>query len=76
MIIEYLKDGKKMLKNKILFVSNISSNLNSLNPSSSAIPNTLFELMKNNVLLVNSNCDSNITISKETNQNLPTNIKS
>ena len=65
-----------MLKNKILFVSNISRNLNSLNPSSSAIPNTLFELMKNNVLLVNSNCDSNITISKETNQNLPTNIKS
>ena len=65
-----------MLKNKILCVSNISSNLNSLNASSSAIPNTLFELMKNNVLLVNSNCDSNITISKETNQNLPTNIKS
>ena len=65
-----------MLKNKILFVSNISSNLDTPNPSSSAIPDTLFELMKNNVLLVNSNCDSNITISKETNQNLPINIKS
>lgn len=56
-----------MLKNKILFVSNISSNLDTPNPSSSAIPDTLFELMKNNVLLVNSNCDSNITIPKEAN---------
>lgn len=65
-----------MLKNKISFVSNMSSNLNSLNSSSSAIPNTLFELMKNNVLLVNCNCDPNPRTLEETSgQALPINVK-
>ena len=53
MIIEFLKDGKKMLRNKIIFNSNVANSINFLNTSSSAIPNTLFQLMQSNILIVN-----------------------
>lgn len=53
MIIEFLKDGKKMLQNKTIFNSNVANSINFLNASSSAIPNTLFQLMQNNILIVN-----------------------
>lgn len=54
MIIEYLKDGKKMLTNKITYTSNISSNVLDFSSNSSVVPNTLFELMKTNVLVVDT----------------------
>lgn len=54
MIIEYLKDGKKMLTNKISFTTNISSNIMTFSSNSSTVPNTLFELMKTNILIVDS----------------------
>ena len=41
-----------MLKNKCIYISNVSSNTINLSNSSSSVPNTLFELMKENVLLV------------------------
>ena len=42
-----------MLQNKIIFNSNVANSINFLNASSSAIPNTLFQLMQNNILIVN-----------------------
>ena len=42
-----------MLQNKFIFFSNISSNLISVEAQNSSVPNTLFELMKTNVLIVN-----------------------
>ena len=54
MIIEYLKDGKKMLTNKIIYTSNISSNVLDFSSNSSVVPNTLFELMKTNILVVDT----------------------
>lgn len=68
MIIEYLKDGKKMLTNKISFTTNISSNIMTFSSNSSTVPNTLFELMKTNVLIVDgSNISQQIdeTIKKQ-----------
>lgn len=62
MIIEYLKDGKKMLTNKISFTTNISSNIMTFSSNSSTVPNTLFELMKTNVLIVDG---SNISQRKD-----------
>lgn len=54
MIIEYLKDGKKMLTNKITYTSNTSSNVFDFSSNSSVVPNTLFELMKTNILVVDT----------------------
>lgn len=54
MIIEYLKDGKKMLTNKISFTTNVSSNIMAFSSNSSIVPNTLFELMRTNILIVDS----------------------
>lgn len=42
-----------MLQNKIIFNSNVANSINFLNTSSSAIPNTLFQLMQSNILIVN-----------------------
>lgn len=42
-----------MLQNKIIFNSNVANSINFLNASGSAIPNTLFQLMQNNILIVN-----------------------
>ncbi len=42
-----------MLQNKTIFNSNVANSINFLNASSSAIPNTLFQLMQNNILIVN-----------------------
>ena len=42
-----------MLQNKIIFNSNVANSINILNVSSSAIPNTLFQLMQSNILIVN-----------------------
>ena len=41
-----------MLKNKCIYISNVSSDTINFSNSSSSVPNTLFELMKENVLLV------------------------
>lgn len=43
-----------MLQSKFLYISNTSSNITSVNRNSSSIPNTLFELMRDNILIVNS----------------------
>ena len=61
MIIEYLKDGKKMLTNKITYTSNISSNVLDFSSNSSVVPNTLFELMKTNILVVDTKVCNTIT---------------
>lgn len=66
MIIEYLKDGKKMLTNKISFTTNISSNIMTFSSNSSTVPNTLFELMKTNVLIVDSSSNKSQQIIDET----------
>lgn len=58
MIIEYLKDGKKMLTNKVIYSSNVSSNTLGFSSNSSAVPNTLFELMKTNILVVDTRTDT------------------
>ena len=42
-----------MLKSKVVVVSNVSNNNFGLNSRSSSVPNTLFELMKENILIVN-----------------------
>lgn len=55
MIVEYLKDGKKMLTNKISYSTNISSNKTNFLSESSVVPDTLFELMKTNILIVEDN---------------------
>ncbi len=67
MIIEYLKDGKKMLKNKVVIVSNVSSNNFNYNNASSSVPNTLFELMKENILIVNQIVEINKNNKSNTN---------
>ena len=41
-----------MLNNKIIYTSNISSNVISSQSNSSSVPDTLFELMKTNTLIV------------------------
>lgn len=43
-----------MLTNKISFTTNISSNIMIFPSNSSTVPNTLFELMKTNILIVDS----------------------
>lgn len=65
MIIEYLKDGKKMLTNKILYTTNISSNVMNFSANSSTVPNTLFELMKTNILIVDDNNSEVPSLSNE-----------
>lgn len=65
MTIEALKDGKKMLTNKIIYITNFqSSTVNFTSNVSSALPNTLFELMKTNVLIVDSKIYHNKNIEK------------
>lgn len=57
-----------MLTNKISFTTNISSNIMTFSSNSSTVPNTLFELMKTNVLIVDgSNISQQIdeTIKKQ-----------
>lgn len=67
MTIEALKDGKKMLTNKIIYITNFqSSTVNFTSNGSSALPNTLFELMRTNVLIVDSKIYHNKDIEKET----------
>lgn len=48
-----------MLKNKVVIVSNVSSNNFNYNNASSSVPNTLFELMKENILVVNQSVEIN-----------------
>lgn len=43
-----------MLTNKIIYTSNISSNVLDFSSNSSVVPNTLFELMKTNILVVDT----------------------
>lgn len=65
MTIEALKDGKKMLTNKIIYKTNFqSSTVNFTSNGSSALPNTLFEMMKTNVLIVDSKIYRNKNIEK------------
>lgn len=65
MTIEALKDGKKMLTNKIIYITNFqSSTVNFTSNGSSALPNTLFEMMKTNVLIVDSKIYRNKNIEK------------
>ena len=52
MIIDFLRGEKKMLDNKIIYTSNISSNVISFQTNSSCVPDTLFEHMKTNTLIV------------------------
>ena len=59
-----------MLNNKIIYTSNISSNVINFQTNSSCVPDTLFELMKTNTLIVfNANsfiqCDCNINKEKK-----------
>lgn len=49
-----------MLKNKCIYISNVSSNTINLNNASSSTPNTLFELMKDNILLVTDNNEQKV----------------
>ena len=44
-----------MLTNKILYSTNILSNETSFSSGSSMVPNTLFELMKTNILIIENN---------------------
>ena len=65
MIIEFLKDGKKMLTYKISYATNVSSNTIFISDKSSIIPNTLFDLMKSNILIIgNQNSVNQITTEK------------
>lgn len=65
MTIEALKDGKKMLTNKIIYITNFQSSIvNFTSNGSSALPNTLFELMRTNVLIVDSKIYRNKNIEK------------
>lgn len=50
-----------MLTNKITYTSNISSNILDFSSNSSVVPNTLFELMKTNILVVDTNVCKTIT---------------
>lgn len=43
-----------MLTNKITYTSNTSSNVFDFSSNSSVVPNTLFELMKTNILVVDT----------------------
>ncbi len=65
-----------MLNNKIIYTSNISSNIISFQTNSSCVLDTLFELMKTNTLIVfNANsfieCDGDIN--KENKQDVTKN---
>lgn len=56
-----------MLTNKIIYITNFqSSTVNFASNGSSALPNTLFELMRTNVLIVDSKIYHNKDIEKET----------
>lgn len=55
-----------MLTNKISFTTNISSNIMTFSSNSSTVPNTLFELMKTNVLIVDSSSNKSQQIIDET----------
>ena len=44
-----------MLTNKIFYSTNISSNKTNFSSESSIVPNTLFELMKTNILIIENN---------------------
>lgn len=55
-----------MLTNKIIYKTNFqSSTVNFTSNGSSALPNTLFEMMKTNVLIVDSKIYHNKDIEKE-----------
>lgn len=47
-----------MLKNKVVIISNVTSNNFNYNNASSSVPNTLFELMKENILIVNQTVET------------------
>lgn len=47
-----------MLTNKIKYTSNIVSNAMDFSPNSSVVPNTLFELMRTNILIVDNKVDN------------------
>lgn len=49
-----------MLVTKYSYVSNITSNTIQFNTSSSAVPDSLFELMKNSILVVNNHAVGDI----------------
>lgn len=54
-----------MLTNKIIYITNFqSSTVNFTSNGSSALPNTLFEMMKTNVLIVDSKIYRNKNIEK------------
>lgn len=55
-----------MLTNKISFTTNISSNTMTFSSNSSTVPNTLFELMKTNILIVDSSSNMPKQIIDET----------
>lgn len=55
-----------MLTNKIIYITNFqSSTVNFSSNGSSALPNTLFELMRTNALIVDSKIYHNKNIEKE-----------
>ncbi len=65
-----------MLNNKIIYTSNISSNIISFQTNSSCVPDTLFELMKTNTLIVfnaNSFIECDCDINKENKQDVTKN---
>lgn len=65
-----------MLTNKIIYITNFqSSTVNFTSNGSSALPNTLFELMRTNVLIVDSKIYHNKDIEKETFNLSPENKK-
>lgn len=43
-----------MLVNKFLYTSNVSSNSMEMSSRSSVLPNTLFSLLKNNILIISN----------------------
>ena len=47
-----------MLKNKVVIISNVTSNNFNYNNAGSSVPNTLFELMKENILNVNQTAET------------------
>ena len=64
MIHEYLKDGKKMFKNKIEIFSNYNTIAFS-NNSQTGCNNTLLEVMKHNILIVEDNTQQKETKKEE-----------
>ena len=57
-----------MLTNKISFTTNVSSNIVNFSTNSSNVPNTLFELMKTNTLIVDSTSNLPLQKTDETTQ--------